>query len=112
MIFTIFSFLSEVLSSGIHLEAASLSDSLSDVFPGLIDLQLDARASSTVLKYKSGWSRWSEWHGLFWALRSFQFNVYDIRIYIYHFVLLFFSLCVGDCLIELDFRFCWLCNFE
>ena len=62
MIFTIFSFLSDVLSSGIWLEAASLSDSsLSDMVPGLIDLQLDAKAPSTVLKYKSGWLRWREW---------------------------------------------------
>ena len=50
MIFTIFSFLSDVLSSVIWLEAASLSDSLSDMVPGLIDLQLDAKAPSTVLK--------------------------------------------------------------
>ena len=58
----IFYFLSDVLSSGIWLEAASLSDSsLSDMVPGLIDLQLDARAPSTVLKYKSGWLRWREW---------------------------------------------------
>ena len=62
MIFTIFSFLSDVLSSGIWLEAASLSDSsLSDMVPGLINLQLDAKAPSTVLKYKSGWLRWREW---------------------------------------------------
>ena len=39
----IFSLLSDVLSSGIWLEAASLSDSLSDMVPGLIDLQLEAR---------------------------------------------------------------------
>ena len=39
----IFSFLSDVLSSGIWLDAVSLSDSsLSDVVPGFIDLQLDA----------------------------------------------------------------------
>ena len=45
-----------MLSSGIWLEAASLSDSsLSDMVPGLIDLQLDARAPSTVLKL-----RWRE----------------------------------------------------
>ena len=51
-----------MLSSGIWLEAASLSDSsLSDMVPGLIDLQLDAKAPSTVLKYKSGWLRWREW---------------------------------------------------
>ena len=50
-----------MLSSGIWLEAASLSDSLSDIVPGLIDLQLDAKAPSTVLKYKSGWLRWREW---------------------------------------------------
>ena len=43
------------------LEAASLSDSLSGMVPGLIDLQLDANAPSTVLKYKSGWLRWREW---------------------------------------------------
>ena len=56
MIFTIFSFLSDVLSSVISLEAASLSNSsLSDMVPGLIDLQLDAKAPSTVLKYKAGW---------------------------------------------------------
>ena len=61
MIFTIFSFLSDVLSSGIWLKAASLSDSLNDMVPGLIDLQLDAKAPSTVLKYKSGWLRWREW---------------------------------------------------
>ena len=62
LIFTIFSFLSLVLISGIWLEAASLSDSsLSDMVPGLIDLQLDAKAPSTVLKYKSGWLRWREW---------------------------------------------------
>ena len=29
--------------------------------PGLIDLQLHAKAPSTVLKYKSGWLRWREW---------------------------------------------------
>ncbi|CAH3035005.1 unnamed protein product [Porites lobata] len=52
----------DVLSSGIWLEAASLSDSsLSDMVPGLINLQLDAKAPSTVLKYKSGWLRWREW---------------------------------------------------
>ena len=90
MIFTIFSFVSEALGFGICLEAASLSDSLSDMVPGLIDFQLDAKASSTVLKYKSGWLRWSERHGLFWSLRSFQFSVYDIRICINHFVLIFF----------------------
>ena len=51
-----------MLSSGIWLEAASLSDSsLSDMVPSLIDLQLDAKAPSTVLKYKSGWLRWREW---------------------------------------------------
>lgn len=50
-----------MLSSGIWLEAASLSDSLSDIVPGLIDLQLDAKPPSTVLKYKSGWLRWREW---------------------------------------------------
>ena len=39
-----------------------MSDSsLSDMVPGLIDLQLDAKAPSTVLKYKSGWLRWREW---------------------------------------------------
>ncbi|CAH3044907.1 unnamed protein product, partial [Porites lobata] len=49
-------------NSGIWLEAASLSDSsLSDMVPGLINLQLDAKAPSTVLKYKSGWLRWREW---------------------------------------------------
>ena len=62
MFFTIFYFLSDVLSSWIWLEAASLTDSsLSDMIPGLIDLQLDAKARSTVLKYKSGWLRWREW---------------------------------------------------
>ena len=50
-----------MLSSGIWLEAASLSDSLSEMVPGLIDLQLDAKAPSTVLKYKSGWLQWREW---------------------------------------------------
>ena len=51
-----------MLSSGIWLEAASLSDSsLSDMVPGLIDLQLDAKAPYTVLKYESGWLRWREW---------------------------------------------------
>ena len=35
--------------------------SLSDMIPGLIDLQLDAKAPSTVLKYKSGWLRWRKW---------------------------------------------------
>ena len=50
-----------MLNSGIWLEAASLSDSsLSDVVPGHIDLQLDAKAPSMVLKYKSGWLRWHE----------------------------------------------------
>ena len=48
-----------MLSSGIWLEAASLSDSLSGTDPGLIDLQLDAKAPSTVLK--SGWLRWRVW---------------------------------------------------
>ena len=44
-----------MLSSGVWLEAASLSDSsLSDMVPGLIDLQLDAKAPSTVLKCKTG----------------------------------------------------------
>ncbi|XP_068691206.1 uncharacterized protein [Montipora foliosa] len=44
-----------VLSSGIWLEAASLTNSsLSDMIPGLLDLQLGAKAPSTVLKYKSG----------------------------------------------------------
>ena len=35
--------------------------SLSDMVPGLIDLQLDAKAPSTVQKYKSGlwWHDWS-----------------------------------------------------
>ena len=63
LIFKIFSFLLDVLSSGIWLEAASLSDSssLSDMVPGLIYLQLDAEAPSTVLKYKSGWLGWREW---------------------------------------------------
>ena len=61
MIFTIFSFLSDVPSSGIWIKGASWSDSLSDMVPGLIDLQLDAKAPSTVLKYKSGWLRWREW---------------------------------------------------
>ena len=51
-----------MLSSGIWLEAASLSySSLRDMVPGLIDLQLDAKAPSTVQKYKSGWLRWREW---------------------------------------------------
>ena len=55
-------FLLDVLSSGIWLEAASLSDSsLSDMVPGLIDLQLDAKAPSMVLKYNSGWLRWRKW---------------------------------------------------
>ena len=62
LIFTIFSFLSLVLISGIWLETASLSDSsLSDMVPGLIDLQLDAKAPSMVLKYNSGWLRWRKW---------------------------------------------------
>ena len=62
MIFTIFSFLSDVLSSGIWLQATSLSDSsLSVMVTGLIDLQLDAKAPSTVQKYKSGWLRCREW---------------------------------------------------
>ena len=62
MIFTIFSFRSDVLSSSKWLEVASLSDSsLSDMVPGIIDLQLDAKAPSTALKYKSGWLRWREW---------------------------------------------------
>ena len=43
------------------LKAASLSDALSDKVPGLIDLQLDAKAPSTVLKYKSGRLQWHEW---------------------------------------------------
>ncbi|PFX15651.1 hypothetical protein AWC38_SpisGene20126 [Stylophora pistillata] len=48
----------DVLSSGIWLEAASWSDSsLSEMVLGFIDLQLDAKAPSTVLKYKSGWLR-------------------------------------------------------
>ena len=39
-----------------------MSDSsLSDMVPGLIDLQLDAKTPSTVLKYKSGWLRWRQW---------------------------------------------------
>ena len=50
-----------MLSSRIWLKAASWSDSLSDMVPGLIDLQLDAKAPSTVLKNKSGWLRWREW---------------------------------------------------
>ena len=50
-----------MLSSGIWLEAAALSDSLSGMIPGLINLQLDAKAPSTVLEYKSGWLRWREW---------------------------------------------------
>ena len=50
-----------MLSSGIWLKAASLSGSLSDMVPGLINLQLDAKVQSTVLKYKSGWLRWREW---------------------------------------------------
>ena len=55
----IFSFLSDVLSSGIWLEEASLThSSLSDMIPGLSDLQLDAK---TVLKYKSGWLPWRKW---------------------------------------------------
>ena len=29
--------------------------------PGLIDLQLDAKAPSMMLKYKSGWLWWREW---------------------------------------------------
>ena len=50
-----------MLSSGIWLQAAPLPDSsLSDMVPGFIDLQLDAKAPSTVLKYKSGWLRWRE----------------------------------------------------
>ena len=62
LIFTIFSFLSLVLISGIWLEAALLSDSsLSDMVPGLIDLQLDSKAPSMVLKYNSGWLRWRKW---------------------------------------------------
>ena len=62
LIFTIFSFLSHVLSSKIWLEAASSSDSsLSDMVPGLIDLQFYAKALSTVLKYKSGWLQWRKW---------------------------------------------------
>ena len=62
MIFTIFSFLSDVLSSGIWLQATSLSDSsLSDMVIGLIDLHSDAKAPSTVQKYKSGSLRWREW---------------------------------------------------
>ena len=61
MIFTIFSFLSDVLSSRIWLKAASWSDSLSDMVPGLIDLHLDAKAPSTVLKFKSGLLQWREW---------------------------------------------------
>ena len=40
--------------------------------PSLIDFQLDAKASSTVIKYKSGWLRWSEGHDRFWSLRSFN----------------------------------------
>ena len=49
LIFAIFfSFLSDVLSSGIWPEAASLTDSsLIDMIPGLIDLQLGAKAPST-----------------------------------------------------------------
>ena len=51
-----------MLISGIWLEVASLSDSsLSDMVPGRIDLQLDAKAPSTVLKYKSGWLWWRKW---------------------------------------------------
>ena len=51
-----------MLSYRIWLEAASLSkSSLSDMVPGLNDLQLHAKALSTVLKYKSGWLRWREW---------------------------------------------------
>ena len=57
-IFTIFSFLLDVLSFGIWPDAASLTDSsLSDMIPGPNDLQLEAKAPSTVLKYKSGWLR-------------------------------------------------------
>ena len=29
--------------------------------PGVIDLKLDAKAPSTLLKYKSGWLRWRQW---------------------------------------------------
>ena len=52
---------SDVLSSEIWLKAASLSDSLSDMVPGFIDLQLDAKAVSTVLRYRPGWLRRCEW---------------------------------------------------
>lgn len=39
-----------------------MSDSsLSEMVPVLIDLQLNAKALSTVLKYKSGWLRWRPW---------------------------------------------------
>ena len=62
LIFTIFSFLSDGLCSGNWLEADLLTDSsLSELIPGLFDLQLDAKAPSTVLEYKSGWLRWRKW---------------------------------------------------
>ena len=39
-----------------------MSDSsLSEMVPVLIELQLNAKALSTVLKYRSGWLRWHRW---------------------------------------------------
>ena len=67
-----------MLSSGIWLKAASLSDSLSDMVPGLINLQLDAKVPSTVLKYKSGWLRWHEW-----ALSKFGVPVIPAKPFAY-----------------------------
>ena len=43
------------------LKSLLTDSSLSDMVPGLTDLQLDGKAQSTVLKYKSGWLRWCQW---------------------------------------------------
>ena len=37
------------------------------------------------------------------AFANFQFSVYDIRIYIYHYVVIFFPVFVGVCLIGIIF---------
>ena len=37
------------------------------------------------------------------SVANFQFSVYDIRIYIYHYVIIFFPVFVGDCLIGIRF---------
>ena len=57
----LFQFLSDILDYNAW-EADRVEDkSLIALLPGLLDLQLSSKSPATIVKYRSGWKKWSAW---------------------------------------------------